>query len=479
MAQETAPGVDGGYAAFISHASEDRPRAEEICRHLEAEGHRCWIAPRDVRPGEDYPEEIILGIERSKCLILVLSDAANKSKFVRAEVERASSKGKPIFPIRIEEVLPSRQIELFVSTKHWVDAWRGDLKAHTTKLVREIARDPDIDLPMPSAFRRRVWLRRAMSWGVGGAGAVGIAVLVAFLMRSEPVPDSASQSGDSAEVDLGPDTPPQVHFSTTRIEDGAPSRVTFSMMDGYTPMGQFYRVFDHDLDVHLYGVNNDNTLKRFFSAPRGVFKGSYQTTGSLTIGIREIPKFAVSCIIYERPSDKQREIAVQGFTVAPPQFGSFDFKTAGPPKAMSIDDGSGCDAPMLNYLKAEITLDWAKNVRMAAADPAASSSDSAAVDNDPYGADYFKPDVFYGYGRWGLHQPVRVQAAFNDLKISYSFDGSTYTDAGFGQRILETDNPAHAHLFLKIRADGASYGPFEYNLDFADAKAKDQTGGSN
>ncbi|MBV8722991.1 MAG: toll/interleukin-1 receptor domain-containing protein, partial [Candidatus Eremiobacteraeota bacterium] len=33
---------------FISHSSKDREIADAICRHLEAMGVSCWIAPRDI-----------------------------------------------------------------------------------------------------------------------------------------------------------------------------------------------------------------------------------------------------------------------------------------------------------------------------------------------------------------------------------------------------------------------------------------------
>jgi len=165
-----------GYSAFISHASGDRAVADAICDQLEATGFRCWIAPRDVRPGQNYPQEIIRGIESSKCLVLVLSAGANKSTFVRAEVERAYSKGKPVFPIRVEEVLPSRALELFISTKHWIDAWQGDLSGHAARLARELARSRS----RHSALRRLQKARAALAlhsaggrrgWGGGDRGA--------------------------------------------------------------------------------------------------------------------------------------------------------------------------------------------------------------------------------------------------------------------------------------------------------------------
>jgi hypothetical protein len=90
---------------------------------LEQRGFKCWVAPRDVRPGHSYGDEIIRAIERSRCFILALSKASNESPFVAREVERAISKRKPIFPVRIEDVEPSSSLELFISSTQWIDAF--------------------------------------------------------------------------------------------------------------------------------------------------------------------------------------------------------------------------------------------------------------------------------------------------------------------------------------------------------------------
>src|SRR5688500_3593468 len=97
----------GDYSAFISFASENREKAEAICDSLERRGLGCWIAPWAHRAGREYADEIIGGIERSASVVLVLSEAANASVFVHREIERAFSKQKSIFPVRIEEVTPS------------------------------------------------------------------------------------------------------------------------------------------------------------------------------------------------------------------------------------------------------------------------------------------------------------------------------------------------------------------------------------
>ena len=128
-----------GYSAFVSHASADADYAEQLAAALEAKCLTCWIAPRDVRVGAEYGEEILRGILDSKVFILILSAASNLSLHVRREVERAASNGKPIYPVRIEEVLPSPKLEYFVSMHHWLDAWDGLTEAHTERLASAIS----------------------------------------------------------------------------------------------------------------------------------------------------------------------------------------------------------------------------------------------------------------------------------------------------------------------------------------------------
>ncbi len=63
---------------FISHSSFNAKVALELCAALEKEGHQCFLAPRDIRPGHEYAEEIINGIDRSDSMIVLLSDQSNQ-----------------------------------------------------------------------------------------------------------------------------------------------------------------------------------------------------------------------------------------------------------------------------------------------------------------------------------------------------------------------------------------------------------------
>jgi hypothetical protein len=125
--------------AFISHASEDAAIAATITDYLENNGVSCWIAPRDLTPGREYSSAIVDGIESSAVFVLVLSENANESIFVKREVERAVSKGKPVFPIRVREVMPSRSLELFISSAHWIDAWKPPMEKYLERLAQSIS----------------------------------------------------------------------------------------------------------------------------------------------------------------------------------------------------------------------------------------------------------------------------------------------------------------------------------------------------
>jgi len=46
------------HEVFISFATNDKPFAEVVCAKLESRNIRCWMAPRDVPPGEDFPQDV-------------------------------------------------------------------------------------------------------------------------------------------------------------------------------------------------------------------------------------------------------------------------------------------------------------------------------------------------------------------------------------------------------------------------------------
>jgi len=139
---------------FISYSSKDKVIADAVCARLEGRGIRCWIAPRDVRPGMQYGEEIIDAIHGSRAMVLVLSANANASPHIPKEVERAVSNGVAIIPLRVENVVPAKSLDYFISSVHWLDAIAPPLESHLDSLATTILtmlpeRPPGIDKPAP------------------------------------------------------------------------------------------------------------------------------------------------------------------------------------------------------------------------------------------------------------------------------------------------------------------------------------------
>jgi hypothetical protein len=119
---------------FISYSQPDRDCAFELVERLEGHGIECWIAPRDIAPSADWAAEIMDAISAARTMILVFSASSNSSPQVRREVERAVHKQLSILPFRIEDVLPSKSLEFFLSTQHWMDAFPAPREPHYARL---------------------------------------------------------------------------------------------------------------------------------------------------------------------------------------------------------------------------------------------------------------------------------------------------------------------------------------------------------
>ncbi len=107
---------------FISHSSADAHIAQEICMLIEQSDATCFIAPRDIRSGREYAEEIINGINNADAMVLVMSANANKSPHVLREVERAVSRSIPILVYKLEDVELTKSMEYFLMTHQWISA---------------------------------------------------------------------------------------------------------------------------------------------------------------------------------------------------------------------------------------------------------------------------------------------------------------------------------------------------------------------
>ena len=140
MPEEQAPKIQAtpGKDVFVSYASQDAAVANAIVEALEKQGIRCWIAPRDVTPGEFYADAIVGAINASRVLVVVLTQNAVGSTHVLREVERASAKRHPVVSLRIDAAPLPTGLEYFLSASHWLDATTLGIEAVLPKLAEAI-----------------------------------------------------------------------------------------------------------------------------------------------------------------------------------------------------------------------------------------------------------------------------------------------------------------------------------------------------
>jgi TIR domain len=129
------------YDVLISHAqTEDGELARALVEKLEAQGVRCWVAPRDIPPGMTWNSGIADAIEKSRFVLPLISAAAINSKFVSAEVVHGFDAGCAILPVRIQAV---------------DDYWRIDLRLKTIQPIDYFDRAESALADIFSALRAR------------------------------------------------------------------------------------------------------------------------------------------------------------------------------------------------------------------------------------------------------------------------------------------------------------------------------------
>lgn len=214
---------------FISHSAKDKTTADAVCAMLEAEGIRCWIAPRDVTPGLEWGASIIGAIKQSRVMVLVFTASANASQQIRKEVERAVHHDVAILPFRVENIVPDESLEYFIGNVHWLDALSPPLEAHLKDLARTIkalVAVPEKQKPgvagavaseaeiaaktkppvqaaaagaagIGAAAGFHFWGKQAWTWAGGAVSVVLLAVVFLVIHSWHPTPSGAAPSQSS------------------------------------------------------------------------------------------------------------------------------------------------------------------------------------------------------------------------------------------------------------------------------------------
>jgi TIR domain-containing protein len=238
---------------FISHSTKDKTVADAVCAVLEKHKIRCWIAPRDITPGKEWGASIIDAIGASRVMIVIFSASANNSLQIPREVERAVNKEVTVVPLRIENVVPTKALEYFIGSVHWLDALTPPLEKHLDKMARVVegilrsektnsatqtpARRPTEEAVVSTSeaavttpqTRARKWL-----WQFVAIGALGVIVVVFAVIYSSRTPSVASPVEPSRD-------PTHEKPNASPPSDATPSPDAVANSDATTRAKQHYQ----------------------------------------------------------------------------------------------------------------------------------------------------------------------------------------------------------------------------------------------
>ena len=144
---------------FISHHTNSSIHiVEGIVNKLEANGIKCWYAPRDT--AGDYAGSIADAIEECRVFLLVLNKAASESPHVLNELnlvtERLSAGDEvDIIPFHTADTDISNKARYYIGRMHWLDAMTPTIYDRIDELVEKVAltlnKKVDLSLSMKKA----------------------------------------------------------------------------------------------------------------------------------------------------------------------------------------------------------------------------------------------------------------------------------------------------------------------------------------
>ena len=117
---------------FISYAHEDKKFVKTLQDKLTLAGRRVWVDTKQISAGGNLSALIESGIRESKALVLVLSRASAKSKYVQFEWPFALGAGVPVIPLKLGDGLlhPRLQQLLFIDVRKSNSArWKELIRA--------------------------------------------------------------------------------------------------------------------------------------------------------------------------------------------------------------------------------------------------------------------------------------------------------------------------------------------------------------
>lgn len=236
----TNPRVGG--LVFISHEKNDEGLAREIRAHLETGGLSCWMAPDDIRGPTPWPQQVEQAIATCDVMLVVVSANSGSSHHVSREVDLAVEMGRPLLPVRVEDVAPTGTLNYLLRLSQWIDLFPGSIADHAGALqgtVASMLEQRGIAAPTTPAQRRARWrvhIPKSMWFVLAAVALVAAGVGIGIRIGAGPSGDDvvtespAEEPSDVTQAILSEEAAPTTRAATeapvTEAVDNAPPSPT-------------------------------------------------------------------------------------------------------------------------------------------------------------------------------------------------------------------------------------------------------------
>lgn len=130
---------------FVSYSSIDQHIAERVHAALESLGHEAWMDRADLRGGDPWIDVIQDHIRWCEVMVVLWSEHAAASNWVRDELTFARSHNKHIIPMQLDNIEATRS--MIINALQMIDARGERLEKAINQVDEVIRRGPQAWLP--------------------------------------------------------------------------------------------------------------------------------------------------------------------------------------------------------------------------------------------------------------------------------------------------------------------------------------------
>jgi hypothetical protein len=241
---------------FVSYSSKDKTITDSIVAYLEQNQLRCWYAPRDIKPSEDWANAISNAIEESKIFLIIFSGNSNQSRRVLDELNLAIAQELTILPFRIEKLEPDGAMRLHLSSRHWLDAYDPSWESHIRRLINTVSSyvestiaEADVEVPQALVQQKKALINKRIRRILVGIAAAVLVIAVGWLglasLLKTDDDTQASSSSATEQVTAPLDENGEDFLSVTqtfvasRVDQGQPTQQATHTAEAPVPYSGF------------------------------------------------------------------------------------------------------------------------------------------------------------------------------------------------------------------------------------------------